>query len=124
MFVDDKSAELGRLLWLQSPPIVHRHNTVGSNIKMEGTHPTPSFSVPWTPISNVQGICDRSIRSTAGIGQLGEACSLGRPETDSVFPVPYLPEKSGHRDLLALHLNHPGMFQHPPWCRATWGLLF
>jgi hypothetical protein len=36
-----------------------------------------------------------------------------------VFPVPDLPYEIGHVDLLVFHVQHPGMFEHPPGSRSS-----
>lgn len=45
------------------------------------------------------------------------------PTILSVLPVPDLSQKPFHVDLLALHLDHPWMFQHPPG-RSSSGWFF
>lgn len=41
----------------------------------------------------------------------------------SIFPVPYLFQERRHADLLGLHLDHPGMFEHSPRRRPSRRLL-
>ena len=39
----------------------------------------------------------------------------------SILPIPHLLEEEFHIDLLAVHLNHPGMLEHAPGGRAAGG---
>lgn len=38
---------------------------------------------------------------------------------DLVLPVPHLLEEVCHVDFLRLHLHHPGMLKHAPWCCSS-----
>lgn len=38
---------------------------------------------------------------------------------DLVFPVPDLLQEVRHVDFLSLHLYHPWVFQHAPWCGSA-----
>ena len=54
---------------------------------------------------------------------------MAREETrisglDSILPAPYLSEEFRHIHLLALHVDHPGVIQHPPGGCAARGFFF
>lgn len=41
-----------------------------------------------------------------------------------VAPVPHLLDEVSHVHFLVLHVQHPRMFQHPPWsCSSRWFFL-
>jgi len=51
--------------------------------------------------------------------------TLGEMRNGSlILPVPHLRQKVLHVDLLALHLHHPGMFEHAPRRGAAGGFFF
>lgn len=42
----------------------------------------------------------------------------------SILPVPDLSQEMLHVNFLAVHLDHPGMFEHAPWRCSSRRLLF
>ena len=42
----------------------------------------------------------------------------------SILPIPNLSQEMLHIDLLGVHLDHPGMFEHAPWCCSSQWFLF
>jgi len=38
------------------------------------------------------------------------------PEWGLIFPIPNLLQEMLHVDLFSFHFNHPGVFEHAPWC--------
>lgn len=47
-----------------------------------------------------------------------------KTERDLVLPVPDCSEELSHINSFGFHLDHPRMFQHPPWRRAPGRFLF